>query len=67
MVAKKKWNYLTISINDSLSTQVEKIAGSVSNTRIEEMTKDLCLLEAGMATDKIVISVDDNTTIKKIF
>jgi hypothetical protein len=64
MVAKKKWNYLTISINDSLWTPVEKIAGSLSNTRIEEIIKDLCLLEAGMTTDKIVISVDDNTTIK---
>jgi hypothetical protein len=43
MVAKRRWKYLTISINDSLWTQVEKIAGSVSNKRIEEMTKHLCL------------------------
>jgi hypothetical protein len=29
-----------------------------------EMTKDLCLIEAALATDKIVISLDDNTARK---
>jgi hypothetical protein len=28
------------------------------------MTKDLCLIEAALATDKIVISLDDNTARK---
>ena len=64
MVAKKKWNYLEISINDSLWTEVESIAANVGNKRIAEMTKDLCLIEAALATDKIVISLDDNTARK---
>ncbi len=64
MVAKKKWNYLEISINDSLWTEIESIAAHVGNKRIAEMTKDLCLIEAALATDKIVISLDDNTARK---
>jgi hypothetical protein len=64
MVAKKKWNYLEISINGSLWTEIEIIAANVGNKRIAEMTKDLCLIEAALATDKIVISLDDNTARK---
>ncbi|MBD2692356.1 hypothetical protein [Anabaena catenula] len=64
MISRKKWNYLEISINDSLWTEIESIAANVSNKRIAEMTKDLCLIEAALATDKIVISLDDNTARK---
>ncbi|MGM3308984.1 hypothetical protein ACSQ6I_23890 [Anabaena sp. WFMT] len=64
MVAKKKCHYLKVSINDSLWTQVESMAANVSNKRIAEMTKDLCLIEAALATEKIVISLDDNTARK---
>jgi hypothetical protein len=64
MVAKKKFKYLDISIDSDLWSQVESIAANVSNKRIEEMTKDLCLIEAALATDKIVISLDDNTARK---
>ena len=62
MVAKKKWNYLEILINDSLWTEIESIAANVGNKRIAEMTKDLCLIAAALATDKIVISLDQGET-----
>lgn len=64
MYSKKKVNYLNISIDANLWKQIESIAASISNKRIEEMTKDLCLIEAANATDRIVVSLDDNTARK---
>ncbi|QXE22859.1 hypothetical protein B6N60_01545 [Richelia sinica FACHB-800] len=64
MVAKKKFKFIYISIDNKLWSQVETIAANISNKRIEAMTKDLCLIEAALATDKIVISLDDNTARK---
>ncbi len=64
MVSRKKFHYLDIAIDANLWKQVESIAASISNKRIEEMTKDLCLIEAANATDKIVVSLDDNTARK---
>jgi hypothetical protein len=59
MVAKKKLKFLNIAINQELWTQIESIA--VSDKECAAMTKDLRLIEAAFATDKIVISLDDNT------
>jgi hypothetical protein len=59
MVARKKFQFIDISINRDLWEQIESVAAS--NKECEEMTKDLRLIEAAMATDKIVISLDDNT------
>lgn len=64
MVARKKLNYLDIPLNQYLWDSIETMAASVSDKRIEEMTKDLCLIEAALATDKIVISLDENTARK---
>ncbi len=59
MVAKGKFEFLDIPINEELWNKIDEIAGS--NRQRAEMFKDLRLLEAAIATDKTVISLDDNT------
>ncbi|MEP0858722.1 hypothetical protein [Trichocoleus sp. DQ-U1] len=59
MVARKKFEYLDIPINNELWEKVETFAPT--DKQRGEMIKDLHLIEAAIATDKIVISLDDNT------
>ncbi|MDJ0733578.1 MAG: hypothetical protein QNJ47_05740 [Nostocaceae cyanobacterium] len=62
MVTKKKFKFLNLSINNELWNQIEKLAKT--DKQRGEMVKDLHLIEAAIATDKIVISLDDNTARK---
>jgi len=62
MVAKRKFEFLDIPVNEELWEKIDKIAGS--DRQRAEMFKDLRLIEAAMATDKTVISLDDNTARK---
>jgi hypothetical protein len=59
MVAKGKFEFLDIPVNEELWNKIDEIAET--NRQRTEMFKDLRLLEAAIATDKIVISLDDNT------
>jgi hypothetical protein len=59
MVAKRKFEFLDIPVNDELWDKIDQI--SDSNKHRAEMFKDLRLIEAAIATDRIVISLDDNT------
>ncbi|MCL1464925.1 hypothetical protein [Argonema galeatum] len=64
MVAKKKLEYLSeIVVDDELWSQVEDFT-EFDNQR-SAMIKDLLLIEAALATDKIVISLDDR--VRKFF
>jgi hypothetical protein len=62
MVAKKKFKFLNILVNNELWKKIEYLAAS--DKEREEMIKDLRLIEAAIATDKIVISLDGNTARK---
>ncbi len=62
MVAKRKFEFLDIPVNDELWNKIDRIAGS--DRQREEMFKDLRLIEAAIATDKTVVSLDDNTARK---
>ena len=59
MVAKRKFEFLDIPVNDELWNKIDRIAGT--DKQRTEMFKDLRLIEAAIATDRIVISLDDNT------
>lgn len=59
MVAKKKFKFIDVSINSELWNQIETVAAT--DKQCQAMTKDLRLVEAALVTDKIVISLDDNT------
>lgn len=62
MVAKRKFEFLDIPVNDELWDKIDQMAGS--NKHRAEMFKDLRLIEAAIATDKTVISLDDKTARK---
>ncbi len=62
MIAKKKFKFLDIPIWDELWDKIEYLT-TTDNER-SEMLKDLRLIEAAIAIDKIVISLDDNTARK---
>ncbi|MBD2346193.1 hypothetical protein [Anabaena subtropica] len=62
MVAKKKFKFIDISINNELWNQIETLAAT--EKQCQAMIKDLRLVEAALVTDKIVISLDDNTARK---
>ena len=62
MVAKRKFEFLDIPVNEELWEKIDKIAWS--DRQRAEMFKDLRLIEAAMATDKTVISLDDKTARK---
>lgn len=64
MIAKKKLVPLVADIETSriLWGRVEKLTNN--DKQRAEMLKDLCLLEAAIATDKTVISLDDKTARK---
>lgn len=57
MVAKKKLYACKITLDDELWTQIETHAKTDKDR--EAMVKDLLLIEAAIATDKIVISLDE--------
>ncbi|MCC3509415.1 MAG: hypothetical protein JGK29_09925 [Microcoleus sp. PH2017_17_BER_D_A] len=57
MVAKKKLCPCDIAVDDNLWSQVESIAESDKEREI--MVKDLRLVEAAIATDRTVISLDN--------
>jgi hypothetical protein len=63
MVAKRKFEFLDISVNAELWNKIYVILETVtgSDKQQVEMIKDLRLLEAAIATDKIIISLDDKT------
>lgn len=62
MVARRKFEFLDIPVNDDLWEKIDILAGS--NKQRAEMFKDLRLIEAAIATDKTVVSLDDNTARK---
>ena len=62
MVARRKFEFLDIPVNDDLWEKIDILAGS--NKHRAEMFKDLRLIEAALATDKTVISLDDKTARK---
>lgn len=64
MVARKKLEVCNISFDESLWNHIEATAQTDKNR--EAMVKDLRLLEAAISTDKIVISLDENTA-RKLF
>ncbi|MEQ9669765.1 hypothetical protein [Coleofasciculus sp. G2-EDA-02] len=59
MVAKGKFVFLNVPLDKELWDKIDQIAAT--NRQRAEMFKDLRLLEAAIATDKTVISLDDNT------
>jgi hypothetical protein len=64
MVAKKKVEYRAdIAADEELWNTIESITASEKNC--EAMLKDFRLIEAALATDKTVISLDD--TVRKLF
>jgi hypothetical protein len=64
MVAKKKIDYRSdISANDELWNKIESIASS--DKARDAMLKDFRLIEAALATDRTVISLDN--TVRKLF
>ncbi len=64
MVAKKKLEYQAgIETNEELWKQIEGTAASDSER--EAMFKDFCLIEAALATDKTVISLDER--VRRLF
>jgi hypothetical protein len=64
MVAKRKFEFLDIPVNDELWNKIDRIAGT--DKQRTEMFKDLLLIEAAIATDRIVISLDDIATAKTV-
>lgn len=62
MVAKGKFVFLNIPVNEELWNKIDEIAGT--DKQRTEMFKDLRLIEAAIATDKTVISLDDKTARK---
>lgn len=60
MVSKRKLIPLRdIYINEELWSQIEGAADT--DKKRAAMIKDLCLIEAAIVTDKVVVSLDDNT------
>ena len=63
MVAKGKLVPLKdLTVDQTLWKKLEDSA--TTDKQRAEIVKDICLLEAALATDKIVISLDDNTARK---
>lgn len=63
MVAKRKLIPLkALSLNQMLWKELEDSA--TTDKHRQQIVKDICLLEAALATDKIVISLDDKTARK---
>ncbi len=63
MVARKRFDYVKPSVNKALHDKIEKT--TTRETEIEVMRKDFHLLEAALATDQTIISLDE--TIRRLF
>jgi hypothetical protein len=63
MVAKKKLVFIEVPIDEQLRQKIEDSAES--DRQRYEMVKDLLLLEAAIATDKTIISLDNK--VRKLF
>ncbi|MDY6805348.1 MAG: hypothetical protein SXA11_16275 [Cyanobacteriota bacterium] len=63
MVAKKKLVYQDIAVDNDLWNLIKKY--SETEKQQKAMEKDLLLIEAAIATDKIVVSLDE--TVKELF
>ncbi len=63
MVSKRKLIPLKdLPLNQMLWKDLE--GSATTDKQRQQIVKDICLLEAALATDKIVISLDDNTARK---
>lgn len=65
MMARKKVHLLGNVVNDDLRGRVERAAAHAKDHEREAIRKDFLLIEAAIATDRIVISLDD--TVKGLF
>ncbi len=63
MMARKKVHRIGSAVNDSLRSKIERVTASAKDR--EAMLKDFHLIEAAMATDRIVISLDK--TVRRLF
>ena len=63
MIAKKRFNYVKPSVDKALCYKIENTA--TKKTEIRDMWKDFRLLEAALATDQTIISLDE--TIRRHF
>ena len=63
MIARKRFVYVMLSQNRTLSDEIERTATGERN--IEALRKDFHLIQAALATDQIVISLDE--TIRGLF
>ena len=57
MVARRKVYHVNPAIDEALRNKIERTA--IRESDLEAMRKDFCLIEAALATDKIVISLDE--------
>ena len=63
MIARKRFDYVKSPANQALRDEIEGTA--ISDNEIEDMQKDFHLLEAALATDQTIISLDE--TIRQLF
>lgn len=63
MIARKRFAYVMLSQNRTLSDEIERTA--VGERDIEALQKDFHLLQAALATDQTVISLDE--TVRGLF
>jgi len=61
MIAKKRFDYLNIGADESLRTRIEAIAETDKDRKA--MEKDYILIEAAIASDKVVISRDQKARV----
>ena len=63
MIARKRFDYEDPPVNQALRDEIEGTA--TSENEIEDMQKDFHLLEAALATDQTIISLDE--IIRRLF
>ena len=63
MIARKRFDYIEPPVNQALRSEIEGTA--TSENEIGDMQKDFHLLEAALATDQTIISLD--RSIRDIF
>ena len=63
MIARKRWHNVKPPVNQALHDKIEQTA--THENEIEEMRKDFHLLEAALATDQTIISLDE--TVRQCF
>ncbi|MBI3302030.1 MAG: hypothetical protein HYZ72_08145 [Deltaproteobacteria bacterium] len=65
MVARKKVHYLDSVVSDDLRDRILRVAVQAREGEREALRKDFLLIEAALATDRTVISLDDR--VRKLF